>query len=112
MVASRNNDREIRYEIIEHIGVISSFSTGWKKELNIVKWNDGTAKYDIRDWDPEHEHMSRGITLHDKEMEAIVKMVCGRSGNQNGNAQVHETDTYAASEPEHAENPEHQQNPF
>lgn len=73
MVNSR--DREITYEIVEHIGVIASYSTGWKKELNMVKWNDGAPKYDIREWDPGHEHMSRGITLHEKEMQTIIDLV-------------------------------------
>ena len=68
-------DREITYEIVEHIGVIASYSTGWKKELNMVKWNDGAPKYDIREWDPGHEHMSRGITLHEQEMQTIIDLV-------------------------------------
>lgn len=57
----------ITFEIIKQIGVISESPTGWKKELNIVKWGDREPKYDIRDWDEEHMRMSRGITLHEEE---------------------------------------------
>lgn len=57
----------ITFEIIKQLGVISESPTGWKKELNIVKWGDGEPKYDIRDWDEEHMRMSRGITLHEEE---------------------------------------------
>lgn len=56
-------DREVRFDIVEQIGVISRHSTGWQKELNLVAWNGGQPKFDIRDWDESHEHMSRGITL-------------------------------------------------
>lgn len=57
----------ITFEIIKQLGVISESPTGWKKELNIVKWGDREPKYDIRDWDEEHMRMSRGITLHEEE---------------------------------------------
>ena len=59
-------DRDVTFEIVENIGIIASYATGWNKELNLVSWNGGAVKYDIRDWDPAHEHMSRGVTLHDR----------------------------------------------
>lgn len=68
-------DREVRFEIMEHIGVLSTHSTGWNKELNIVRWNGGQPKYDIRDWDLDHEHMSRGVTLHEKEMRQMFDLM-------------------------------------
>ena len=54
---------EIKYEIIEELGVLSENEKGWKKELNLVSWNDSEPKYDIRTWSPEHEKMGKGITL-------------------------------------------------
>lgn len=72
---SNGFDREVRFEILEHIGVLSTHSTGWNKELNIVSWNGGQPKYDIRDWDLDHEHMSRGVTLHEKEMRQIFDLM-------------------------------------
>lgn len=59
--------KETVFEIKEHIGVIERRSDGWSKELNIVSWNGGPYKYDIRDWDPNHERMSRGITLTEEQ---------------------------------------------
>lgn len=53
-------DNEIAYEIVKRIGVINRYPTGWNKEINLVSWNGGAAKYDIRDWDPDHARMSRG----------------------------------------------------
>ncbi len=58
---------EVKFEIVEKIGVLNSYASGWNKELNLVAWNGNAAKYDLRDWDPSHMHMSRGITLHAAE---------------------------------------------
>ncbi|MCR1897724.1 YdbC family protein [Irregularibacter muris] len=59
---------DIKYEIQESLGVISQSGAGWTKELNLVSWNGREAKYDIRDWDPEHEKMRKGITLSKEEL--------------------------------------------
>lgn len=84
MTMNSGFDREISFEILEHIGILSTYSTGWNKELNIVRWNGGQPKYDIRDWDPDHEHMSKGITIHEKEMRQIVDLMKKRrAGNRN-----------------------------
>lgn len=72
------NDREITFEIVEQIGVLRENSTGWKKELNRISWNGGEPKYDIREWDPNHEKMSRGLTLTDEEMQILVEIMKNR----------------------------------
>ena len=74
-------DREVRFEILEQIGVISTHPTGWNKELNVVSWNGGQPKYDIRDWDLDHEHMSKGITLTEKEMRQVFDLMKRRRMN-------------------------------
>lgn len=71
-------DKEIRFEIVEEIGVLTERSTGWKKELNLVSWNEGQPRYDICDWSPDHEHMSRGITLSEKEMRSVFRLLQNR----------------------------------
>ena len=62
---------DFKYEIVEHIGVISTSGKGWTKELNRISWNGGEQKYDIRDWAPEHAKMGKGVTLSETE---IVKL--------------------------------------
>ena len=64
-------DREISFNIRHRIGVINSYQSGWKKEVNLVEWNDGPAKVDIRDWDPSHTHMGKGITLFPEEADRL-----------------------------------------
>lgn len=62
---------DIKYEIIENVGTISESPKGWTKELNLISWNDREAKYDLRDWAPEHEKMAKGITLTKEELKAL-----------------------------------------
>lgn len=70
-----NEGSEVTFEIIEEIGIISTQDTGWTKEINLVSWNGGAAKYDIREWDPSHGRMSRGITLKEDEMRRILDLM-------------------------------------
>ena len=32
---------DISYEIVETVGILSENSSGWRKELNKVSWNNG-----------------------------------------------------------------------
>ena len=66
---------DIKCEIIEHIGVISENEKGWIKEVNIISWNGGKPKYDIRDWSPEREKMGKGITLNEDEIKELLKLL-------------------------------------
>jgi hypothetical protein len=67
--------KDIKFEIIKEIGVLSESSKGWRKELNLVSWNDGAPKYDLRDWAPEHEKMGKGVTLTEDEMKALKTLL-------------------------------------
>lgn len=58
----------IKYDIVEKVGVLSENSSGWTKELNFISWNGRNPKFDIRDWDPEHEKMGKGLTLTKDEL--------------------------------------------
>lgn len=69
---------EIKYEIVEEIKVLSENSNGWTKELNLVSWNGGRPKYDIRDWSPEKDRMAKGITLTEEEMKILVSTMNDR----------------------------------
>jgi hypothetical protein len=62
---------EIKFEIVKKIGVLSEDNKGWTKEINLVSWNDREAKYDIREWSPDHEKMSKGITLNNDEISEL-----------------------------------------
>ncbi len=61
------------FEIVETVAVLSENARGWQKELNLVSWGGRDAKYDIREWSPEHDRMGKGVTLSDEEMKALVE---------------------------------------
>ena len=65
----------IKFEIRKEIGVLSENAKGWRKELNLISWNDAAPKYDIRDWAPEHEKMGKGVTLTKEEAESLLKLL-------------------------------------
>lgn len=64
---------DIKFEIKKEIGVLSENAKGWRKELNLISWNEAAPKYDIRDWAPEHEKMGKGVTLTKEEAEELLK---------------------------------------
>lgn len=69
----------LEYEVKRRIVTLSENpKTHWTKELNYISWNNAKPKYDIRDWSPDHQKLSRGITLTDEEMSKIREMIlCG-----------------------------------
>lgn len=69
---------EIKYEIIEELGVLSESAKGWTKELNLISWNGGAPKYDIRDWAPEHEKMGKGVTLSEEEAKKLAELLAAK----------------------------------
>lgn len=63
--------QEFSYEILEEIAVLSENNKGWTKELNLISWNNRPAKFDLRDWAPNHEKMGKGITLTNEEFAVL-----------------------------------------
>lgn len=61
----------IEFEITEELDVLSELNGGWQKELNLVSWNNREPKYDIRDWNANHDRMRKGITLTVDEIVAL-----------------------------------------
>ena len=68
-------NRSITFEIKERLGMLDKRNTGWTLEVNLVSWNGQPVKYDIREWDPEHQRMSKGITLTEPQMSKLITAV-------------------------------------
>ncbi len=66
---------EIKYEIIQTLGILSTSPKGWNKELNLISWNGREPKYDLRDWAPDHEKMGKGVTLSKEELLALKELL-------------------------------------
>lgn len=72
---------DITFEIMEHIGtidVIDGREEKWTKEVNVVAWNGGKPKIDVRDWNEAHDRMSRGITLTEDQAMRMAKALAER----------------------------------
>ena len=63
---SQGSNDKVRFDLMEHIGVLAKKDNGWTKEVNIVAWNGGKAKV--------------GITLFEEEAETLVKALAHRYG--------------------------------
>ena len=66
---------EFKFEIVKKIGVLSENEKGWRKEINMVSWNDREAKLDIREWAPENAKMKKGITLNSVEARELKSIL-------------------------------------
>lgn len=62
---------DIKYVIEKELGYISESTKGWKKELNLISWNDKEPKYDLREWAPDHAKMGKGVTFNKDEIIAL-----------------------------------------
>ncbi len=57
----------ISYEIKKSIATLTENDKGYTKEINLVSWNGGNAKLDIREWHPNHDRCGKGVTLTETE---------------------------------------------
>ena len=67
-------ETEIKYEIVNEIGVISD-NGKWRLELNRISWNGKEPKYDLRKWTSDHEKMGKGVTLTDDELITLADLL-------------------------------------
>lgn len=69
--------KKVKYEIINHIGVIAK-RENYQKEVNLISWGGRPPVYDIRNFrigkDGEKQAM-RGITLEKGDMLALKKLL-------------------------------------
>jgi hypothetical protein len=66
---------EITYEVVKPISVLSNTGKGWTKEVNLVSWNNGSVKLDIREWDHDNSKMKKGITLNRSEVNTLKSIL-------------------------------------
>lgn len=65
---------EFAFKIEKQLGVIKKYSK-WSKELNLVSWGKNEAKFDIRNWDSNHENMKKGVTFSIEELETLKEIL-------------------------------------
>ena len=66
---------DVKFEIVQNIGVLSESEKKWRKELNLISWNGNEPKYDLRDWNEDHTRMGKGITLTFEEIQKLSEVL-------------------------------------
>ena len=66
---------EIKYEIVDKIGIVREGANGWNMELNLISWNDREPVYDLRTWSPDHEKMGKGVTISVAEAKVLRELL-------------------------------------
>ena len=64
--------KDIQFEIVKEIAVLSTSDSGYTKELNLIAWNGNVPKYDIRSFSPKREKCGKGITLTKAEAKSLL----------------------------------------
>ena len=65
--------KEIQYEIVKEIAVLSRSEGDYTKEINLIAWNGNEPKIDIRSFSPNREKCGKGITLTADEAAALLE---------------------------------------
>ena len=87
----RHGTFELTYEIDEHLGVLSTWTseargTNNAKELNKISWNGRNPVIDIRSWtsdDNGNKTPGKGITLNDREARELCKLLAANDYNKD-----------------------------
>ena len=66
---------DFKFDIKQSLGSISESAKGWKREVNVMTWNNKKPKVDIREWDENHEQMGKGITLSKEELNQLKEIL-------------------------------------
>lgn len=73
---SKKKQDEFKFEIVQELGVLKTNpETQWTTEVNVVAWNGREPKIDIRSWNPDHQKMSKGITLTEDEALKVCEFI-------------------------------------
>lgn len=73
----KSSKKEIKYEVVEQLGVLDSDSPN-PKELRVVRWNDGDAKFDLRNWKKNEDGTEtplKGIVLDQEELQSLYEIL-------------------------------------
>ncbi|RRG18476.1 hypothetical protein D3P96_00360 [Weissella viridescens] len=66
---------ELKFDILEQFGTLSTSKSGWELQLNFVQWGDNQPKFDLRTWSPDHKKMGKGITLNHDELVKLQEAI-------------------------------------
>ena len=64
--------KDIQFEIVKEIAVLSVSDSGYTKEVNLIAWNGKAPKYDVRSFSPDREKCGKGITMTETEAKNLL----------------------------------------
>ena len=73
----KSNKKELKYEVIEKIGILDSDSPNLK-ELRVIRWNNGDAKFDLRNWKQNEDGTEtplKGVVLDSEELYSLYEIL-------------------------------------
>ncbi len=65
-------ESQITYKVAKQVGVLSEDTRGWRKELNMVSWNEAMPRLEIRCWSPDHSRMGKGLAFTREELATLA----------------------------------------
>lgn len=68
-------ESQITYRVEKEVGVLSEDKRGWRKELNMVSWNEDKPRHEIRCWAPDHSRMGKGLAFTCEELAALANIL-------------------------------------
>lgn len=69
--SNTTTENTVTFEIVKNIAVLRTSPAGWTRELNIVKWGDREPAFDVRDWNPDHTKMGKGLAFSEEELRTL-----------------------------------------
>lgn len=81
-------DNSIKIDIAERIAVLKRHENGWALECNLVSWNGGPYKIDIREWSPDHERMTRGLAIDEISAEKLARALADRYREKSAKSRI------------------------
>ena len=73
----KSSKKEIQYEVVDRLGVLDSDSPN-PKELRVVRWNNGDAKFDLRNWKQNEDGTEtplKGVVLDQEELQSLYEIL-------------------------------------
>ena len=64
---------DVKFNLIKHIYSFSE-NKGYRKEINLISWNDDPAVVDIRNWKPDGTP-GKGISLTPEEAKKAAEAI-------------------------------------
>ena len=66
---------DISVSVEKELGVIATKPGDMTLQINVVKWNNGKPKVDIRSWNEDRSRMSKGLGFNKYEIKVLKELL-------------------------------------